>query len=151
MANLGTINEILDFAMEKEDEAARFYSNLAARMGKPWMADVFRQFADEELKHKIKLEGVKDGRLLLSAAGKVADLKLADYLVDAAESPDMTYQDALLLAMQREKASFRLYQDLATSTDSPQLKDAFEALAQEEAKHKLRLEIEYDDVILQEN
>ena len=53
--------------------------------------------------------------------------------------------------MKREKASFRLYSDLAASVDDEDLKQTFLALAHEEAKHKLRFEVEYDDVILAEN
>ena len=63
----------------------------------------------------------------------------------------MDYQDALILAMKREKAAFRLYTDLAAATDDADLKSTFEALAQEEARHKLKIEIEYDDRILQDN
>jgi len=43
------------------------------------------------------------------------------------------------------KAAFRLYTDLAALTKDDQSKIAFQMLAQEEANHKLRFEIEYDD------
>jgi rubrerythrin len=62
----------------------------------------------------------------------------------------MNYQDALVLAMKKEKAAFRLYLDLANEVQSEDQKDLFLALAQEEAKHKLRFEIEYDEVVLKE-
>ena len=41
--------------------------------------------------------------------------------------------------------------DLAALADDAELKAIFEALAQEEAKHKLRFEVEYDERILIEN
>jgi len=63
----------------------------------------------------------------------------------------MEYQDALIVAMKAEKAAFRLYSDIAGTTDNADLRGTFEALAQEEAKHKLRFEIEYDDRVLREN
>ena len=44
-----------------------------------------------------------------------------------------------------------LYSDLAELTTDPAQKGIFLQLAQEEARHKLRFEIEYDDFILQEN
>jgi rubrerythrin len=57
----------------------------------------------------------------------------------------------LILAMKKEKIAFRLYNDLASaSTDEPS-KKLFLMLAQEEAKHKLRFEVEYDSNILKEN
>jgi rubrerythrin len=63
----------------------------------------------------------------------------------------MDYQDALDVAMHREKAAFALYTDLAGATDDPELQELFTALAQEEAKHKLFLEREYDEHVLTDN
>jgi rubrerythrin len=53
--------------------------------------------------------------------------------------------------MKKEKAAFRLYSDLAGLADDAQLRNTFLFLAQEEAKHKLRFEIEYDENVLVEN
>ena len=70
-----------------------------------------------------------------------------DYLVDVTPSSDMGFQDALILAMKKEKAAFRLYSDLAAVAADERIRDLFRALAQEEAKHKLRFELEYDDLM----
>ena len=83
---------------------------------------------------------------------KVQDLKIGDYLLDVDTSRgDLSYQETLIVAMKEEKAAFRLYSDLASRTDHPTLKETFLMLAQEEAKHKLRFEIEYDNFVLTEN
>ncbi|UCE61993.1 MAG: hypothetical protein JSU63_09735, partial [Phycisphaerales bacterium] len=74
----------------------------------------------------------------------VLDLKVGDYLEDATPSADISYRDALILAMKAEKAAFRLYSDLASTTDDANLRAVLLGLAQEEAKHKLRFELEYD-------
>ncbi len=58
---------------------------------------------------------------------------------------DTSYQDIPILAMKKEKAAFKLYMDLHETVDDADLKSLMLALAQEEAKHKLRFEIEYDD------
>jgi rubrerythrin len=149
----GSTDELLDFAISKEEEANQFYTDLATRMEKSPMREVFEHFAAEELKHKARLEAVKRGKLLVSAEQKVQNLKIADYLVEIKPEPDETldYQKALMIAMQREKASFKLYTDLAAITDNAELQETLLALAQEEAKHKLRFEIEYDEHILTEN
>ena len=78
-------------------------------------------------------------------------MKLADYMVDVNPDEDLDYQKALVLAMKKEKAAFKLYSDMAEAVEDAKLKDTLKALAQEEAKHKLRFEIEYDDVFLREN
>jgi rubrerythrin len=114
------------------------------------MRVVFEEFAREESGHKVRLESIKQGGAFCSA-GKIIDLKIADYTVDVEVGPDMNYQDAIVLAMQREKAAFKLYSDLAWLADDPELKDMFILLAQEEARHKLRFEIEFDEVVLKEN
>jgi len=146
-----SVDDILDFAIAREEEAAEFYTALAAKMEKPWMKKTFEKFAKEEKGHRAKLQGVKDGKRLLPAQRKVMDLKIGDYLVAEEGTPDMTYQDALVLAMKKEKRAFRLYSDLAAKVDDGGVSDLFLGLAQEEAKHKLRFELEYDDVILKEN
>jgi rubrerythrin len=144
------MEEILDFAILREQEAVDFYSDLAGKMGSRAMKDVFAQFAQEERGHKAKLQAVKAGKRLLVAARPVTDLKLADYLVAEAPGPEMTYRDALLLAMKKEKAAFRLYADLAAEAPDADMRETFLTLAQEEAKHKLRFEVEYDDYVLKE-
>jgi rubrerythrin len=144
-------DEILDFAIQKEQEAAELYSDLAKTLNRPDMKQVFEGFAKEELQHKAKLIEVKQGSRLISSEKKIFDLKIGDNLVDVKPSPNLDYQHALIFAMKAEKAAYKLYNDLAQSTDDPGLKDLFLGLAQEEAKHKLRFEIEYDDQILTEN
>jgi rubrerythrin len=148
MKAFGSVDEILDFAIEKEEEAAQLYTRLGRQTEKSWMRRVFEEFANEEWGHKAKLEAVKRGKFLLPAAEKVMDLKIADYVVDVEASPDLDYQDALIFAMKAEKAAFKMYTDLAAATDDEGLRATLLALAQEEAKHKLRFEIEYDDHIL---
>ena len=151
MKAFGSVDEILDFAIGKEEEAAELYTRLGRQTEKSWMRQVFEEFAQEERGHKAKLQAVKEGKRLLPAAGKVMDLKIADYVMDVEPSSDLDYQDALIFAMKEEKAAFRLYSDLAAATDDEALRATLLALAQEEAKHKLRFEIEYDEHILTGN
>ena len=146
-----SFDEILDFAIKNEEEAAQFYTDLAAKAELAPMRGVFEDFAREERGHKAKLLGVKKSGKLQSASKAVLDLKIGDYLVDAEPGPDIDYQGALILAMKQEKAAFKLYTDLAAATDDPDLRGLLLGLAQEEAKHKLRFEVEYDDHILTEN
>jgi rubrerythrin len=151
MKELNSVDEVLDFAIAREKEAARFYSSLAGKMKRPGMREVLEKFSREEEGHQAKLMAVKREKLLLSVAEKVLDLKISDYLVDVKPTPDMEYQDVLILAMKKEKASYKLYTDLAQTTDNERLRATLLGLAQEEAKHKLKFEIEYDEHILEGN
>jgi len=150
MDEFNSIEEILDFAIAGETEASQFYTDLAGQMDNPAMREVFESFAKEELGHKALLEAVKKGNLQ-PKAGDVADLKIADYTVDVKPSPNMDYQSAIILAMKKEKAAFKLYTILVSKMQDPELRNMFLSLAQEEAKHKLRFEIEYDDEVMKEN
>jgi rubrerythrin len=151
MDTFESVNALLNFAIEKEEEANKFYLDLAAKMEREHMKKIFNGFAAEEAKHKEKLTAVKDGKQLMPVEQKVTDLKIGDYLVDVPANPDMEYQDALILAMKKEKASFKLYTDLAATTEDGNLQSLMQGLAQEEAKHKLRLEMEYDEFFLTES
>ena len=146
-----SVGAVLDFAIENEQGASDFYTELASKMEKPYMKQAFEGFAAEERGHKAKLEAVKAGKMAKLTKAKVLDLKIGDYLVEQKPSASMDYQSALILAMKQEKAAFRLYTDLAASTDDENVRDLFLGLAQEEAKHKLRFEVEYDDDFLREN
>jgi rubrerythrin len=147
MERIESVEEILDFAIEREVESQDFYMKLAERMENPAMQKVFESFAKEELGHKLKLEAVKQGGVLFGQK-EVRSLGIADYVVDIETRPDMDYAEALVVAMKKEKAAYRLYLDLAAVAEDEELTEMFLSLAQEEAKHKLRFEIEYDDVVL---
>jgi rubrerythrin len=150
MKKFESVDEILDFAIEEEQKAHDFYMDLATRVTQPWMREAFRDFAREELGHKAKLQAVKSGKKLAPAETKVLDLKLAEVLVDVEPHDGMGYAEALIVAMKKEKAAFRLYSGLAAATDDADLRAVLRSLAAEEANHKLRFETEYDEVVLAE-
>ncbi|HKK58036.1 MAG TPA: ferritin family protein [Salinivirga sp.] len=151
MKHFKNIDEILDFAMQSEQEAVDFYSKMAAQAKTKDMQEIFEQFAQEEVSHKARLKEIKTNGTFEVDDEKVADLQIADYTVKVKPKPDMDYQDALVVAMQKEKAAFRLYSNLAKRAPNNAMKELFEALAMEESKHKLRFELEYDEHILREN
>lgn len=146
-----SVDSVLDFAIKNEQAASDFYTDLASKMEKPQMKKIFQGFAAEERGHKAKLEAVKKKEKAKLSQAKVLDLKIGDYLIEQKPDAAMDYQSALILAMKQEKAAFRLYSDLAASADDEETRELFLGLAQEEAKHKLRFEVEYDEDFLREN
>jgi len=151
LSNFKSVQEVLDFAIEKEEEARQFYLEWSKKLENQNLREQFVIFAGEENKHKEKLQRVKSGSTFKPSAKQVTDLKIVDYLVDIVATPEMDYQEALIVAMRREKASFKFYNDLAAISEDESLRQTFLALAQEEAKHKLRLETEYEKEIYTEN
>ena len=151
MTAWNNLEDVLDFAINNEIEAAAFYTDLAEKVKNRHTQVLFRDFAKEEKRHQKILENIKAGGQLKPATQTIPDLKIGDYLVEVDSGGDLDYQGALILAMKREKAAFKLYTDLANASGSAEMKEIFASLAQEEAKHKLSFETEYDQYVLGEN
>lgn len=145
------INEILDFAISREQQAHDFYMDLAEKMDREEMKEVFRNFAGEELKHRAKIEAIKANKYTWKEDKKIMDLKISEQVEDVKPESVIDYQRALILAMKREKEAYKLYMNLAETAPDENVKKTFLGLANEEAKHKLRFELEYDDFVMQEN
>ena len=143
MENFESVDEILDFAIGREIEAIQLYIDLAAKVNKPEMRKVLKDFAREEQEHKIKLEDAKAVGMVLKDE-EVGSLGIAEYVDGGEARPDMSYADILILAMKKENVSVKLYTDLAKIAQDEEMKDMFLWLAQEETEHKLRFEMEYD-------
>lgn len=148
-----SVDRILDFAIANEERSAEFYRYLADQAREEHMREVFLGFAGEEERHKARLLEIKGGAQPLVSDEKVADLRLAEQLDDEVIdlTGDIDYRQALVIAMHTEKAAYRLYTELAAATSNAAWKEVLLGLAQEEAKHKLRFEIEYDEYVLKEN
>jgi rubrerythrin len=150
----GSVQEILDYAIREEQESRDFYMYWSRKVEKSWIKKMFMELADEELQHKEKLTAIKENKLQMRAwnpVQQVPDLKISDYLVDVNPDAELDYQEALILAMKKEKKAFKLYTDFAENVQEDLMRALFLGLAQEEAKHKLKLETEYDEYILTEN
>ena len=145
MGNVNPDEEILEFAIAREIEANQFFLALAERVNSEEMRKVFEDLAKEELDHKAKLEleVMKTGRVV-PATEKVT-IPEHDYIISDDPSPlDMDYKDMLLLGMEKEEAAFRTYVNLLANVQDEESREVLLAIAQEEVKHKLRFETEYD-------
>lgn len=143
--------EIIDFAIEKEQEAIDTYTAASEMVKRVNVKEMLLGLAKQEEGHKRKLQNVEPGQVSVARIEKVPDLKIADYADNVEISADMDYQDVLIVAMKREEKAHNLYSTLASNTTDDGLKTLFEVLAQEEAHHKLALEKEYDDHVLSWN
>jgi len=138
-------DEILEFAIAREVEAYNFFMALAERVQNPEIASVFEDLAKEELEHKAKLELelIKTGKTL-PRTEKVT-VPDHEYIVSNVDAPlDMDYKDVLMLGIEKEEASFRTYVNLIPNVQDEESREVLLALAEEEVKHKLRFETEYD-------
>jgi len=143
------LEAIVDFAIEKEMEAAEFYSNISREEKFSGTSKMFAEFADEERKHQKLLEDFKTKGVTASLEDYqlkwITDIKRSDYVVELEYTAGMAYNDILMLAMKREEKALQLYNDFLNQADTDDGKKLFKVLCQEEAKHKLALETLYDD------
>jgi len=144
MPKFRTISDVLDFAIVREVEAQQFYTSLARLATRAEVQSVIRRLARDELQHSIHLQAVKAGEVALAGEEEVGSLDIEETLAEVEPQPGMSYAELLVVAMKKEKAAFRLYTNLASIAKSDALRGLLTKLAQEEAEHKLRLEIEYD-------
>ncbi len=142
------LKKALDFAVTKEKEAETFYKTWSNQVSNPAIGKLFTDLAEMERGHAEKLSQITPEELIAQGSAP-ADLKLSELLVEVEAQPNMTLQDALIVAMKREEASVALYERLSLLGDKAQ--SLFAALAEEERRHKRLLEAEYDDVVLTEN
>ena len=145
------LQTIIDFAIEKEKEAAEFYRELAGKVKAKALAEELHKIVAMEESHKERLEKMDTVAVAKSVASRVMDLHIAEYVVDSKPSPGMSWPDIVNIAMHREQASINLYSDLEKLVSDPLSKQLFQNLAADERGHKLFFEKVYDDEVLTEN
>ena len=150
-----TIEQVLQQAIRFEQDAYEFYTGAVARVERPHIKQALMDLADEEVKHKERLEALLAGDttriIAVRKRGQVEDLKLAEYLVPRPLDPKASLQDVLIVAMHREKSSYEFYSTMAEIAEAGASQTLFEFLAQEELAHKNKVESLYDEVVYQDN
>lgn len=142
-----SFEEIMEYAVNKEIEAAEFYEELSRQEIYSGARQTFEDFAKEERKHQTMLEDFTKENIENYKIEKIPDLKRSDYLVDIEYKKGMPYADILRLAMKREEKALKFYTDFSEKAGVEEHKKLFQILAQEEAKHKLSLETLLDDYL----
>jgi rubrerythrin len=140
--------EIIKIAIKKEIKAFNFYTKASKVAKYSGAKDLFSDFAKEEVGHRKLLQKLDMKKIARAKIEKVPDLKISTYLADAEFKPDMPYADTLRMAIKMEERALKLYTHMNKSNKDEKLNKLFTFLANEEAKHKLRLEKIYDDEIL---
>ena len=145
---------IVDFAVEKEIEAAAFYEEAAANESREETRQMFLEFASEEKKHQYLLQNLDcKGECALVTHDYqfkwIRDLKRSDLMVDIVWHKNMSYRDILLLAMKREEKALKLYNEMHQQSETETARNIFKILCQEEARHKLGLEKLFDEYMAQ--
>ena len=141
-------------ALKRERASIRLYTAAQDKVLNRSSKELLKEFIIEEEKHKSKILEILKQKEKAEELGapetNIQDLKIVDYLEDVPLSPDADYQQMLVYAGKREKAAYDFYKQIAGKHKSTQIGKTFTQLAQEELRHKQRLEQEYDDIILKQ-
>jgi len=138
-------NEILDFAVAREQEAVEFYRTLQKEAKFSDQIKMLQEQEAMEMGHIVVIESIRKGGVKPEDIQRTPNLMISEYITADPETLDMTYQNILIKAMKREEASFKLYSEMSVKFPDEQISTLFRRLAADEAKHKLIFEKLYDD------
>lgn len=118
MEKLTTCSAIISFAEKLEDNSIKFYEELAEKYTED--KEIFLSFAKESRKNKVLVsrtyqETITDA---IEACFSFRGLNLSDYLAEATLTEDMSYIDALKMAIELEKKASKFYLDVVEQTKS---------------------------------
>jgi rubrerythrin len=146
-----TTLDILRFAIEREDEAARAYSDLAFGAADPVLRGLLLELQSDEKNHKRLLQNIVDGKAEALEVGEVQDLQISDYLLEEPFGASSSIQDLLIFAAKKEEKAAELYGRMRDAAADPELRRLLVFLVQQEKGHKLKLEQIYEKEVLQED
>ena len=145
-----TLEEIIAFAVKREDTAYRLYKSAAEKTTSIAARKMFEELAAEEAGHKEVFSRIDLAKSEQHLFREIPDMKIAEYMNDIPFRPDMTYQEILMFAMKAEEHAYQLYLAAAEATDDTQLKKTLQVFADVEKGHKLSIESIYDEQVLRE-
>ncbi len=148
---MSNIQEIIDFAIQKEKEAYELYSSFTKKIDDLAVKKLFEELAQDELGHREALENLSKAEELLNyEIESIQDIKLSDHLVTQPIDENSGLQQVFIFAMKEEKAALELYTKLAESAIDEEHISVYQKLAQMELNHKNKLESLYEDMFYAE-
>ncbi len=145
------VKELIIKAAEEEDNSYKFYMD-AINLTKDAAAKIWlKELAEEEIKHKEMLQNFDTSKITKFEPGETQDLHITEFLIDKDVTGIKDFQDVLIVAMKKEQKAYNFYVSMAQSSDNEDMRNLCKILAQEELKHKHKIELYYDDIVFREN
>ncbi len=139
------LSEVIDLAIQREEEAYDFYMHIISKLEDSSIKDTIEFIANEERKHKAFLVNYRQGDYGPDALRMtdVVDYKISQYLEEPEISKDTKREDIYLIASHRELRSHQFYTEMANMHEANNIKDMLLKMANEELKHKEKMEYLY--------
>jgi len=132
--------QILDYALAKEASDEEFYSHWAERCDVGDVQQLLKELADEERHHIKKLSNISPEALIGEGKAPVEIGFEMDQRTELDECK-MGLLDVLSIAINREEKAVSLYERMREASTTE--RSLFDALVEEERRHKYRLELKY--------
>lgn len=150
MEKFVTLEEVIKFAVEREDTAYQLYKRAAELSTSIPAKKIFEELAKEEATHKDVFSKIDEEKADHHKLCKIPENSIASYLADVEFRPDLSYNQILQYALKTEENAYQLYKAAAGMTDDPKLQKVLMSFADVELGHRRRLEAIYEERVLTE-
>ncbi len=141
------LSALIDTAINREEEAYRFYMDIHGKIQDPAVKETLEWIAAEEQHHKaflIKYRAGEFGPGQLRVS-EVVFYRIAEHQKEPDHSTAMSRAEVFLVGAHREARSYAFYRELAEEHPPGDAKDMLYRMANEELKHKEKLEYLYSN------
>jgi len=140
-----TLNSVIQMAIDKEIEAYDFYMELYNVVEDKDAKDTLKYIAQDETKHKNFLINCHKGLVCANVLKMDApiDYKIIEHVEKPDIKKDMQSSEVYLVAANRELNAYNFYKSLADSYPAGEVRDLLEKMANEELRHKEKMEYLY--------
>jgi rubrerythrin len=150
MEKFVTLDDVIKFAVEREDTAYKLYKRAAELSTSISSKKMFEELAAEEATHKDVFSKIDEDKAESHKLCTLPESSIAKYLADIPFRADLTYSEILTFALKTEENAYQLYKAAAGMTDDPKLQKVLMNFADVELGHRRRLEAIYEERVLTE-
>ena len=143
-----TLRDVLHKAIAKEIEAQRLYRDLSQMVHDEAAQDAFKTLVRQEKGHQMMLEKYLSGAMKKGSLSHThaVDFKIAEHTEYPELTSEMELKDVYLIAANREVAAHEFYYQLAQIHPRGETRKLLEDMAEQELKHKQKMEFLYNEV-----
>lgn len=140
-----SLSQVIQMAVQREQDAYFFYMDLIDRMGDPSVVDTLEWIAGEEKKHRKFLVDYRNGKFGSKSLrmSSVVEYSIAEHAAAPDIEENMDSADIFLVAAHRELQSYEFYTGLAGMHTDGEIRKLLDRIANEELKHKEKMEYLY--------
>ena len=150
MEKFVTLDEVIKFAIEREDTAYNLYKRAEELSTTIAAKKMFAELAAEEATHKDVFSKIDEDKAESHKLCSLPEASIAKYLADVPFRPEMTYNEILGYALKTEENAYQLYKAAAGMTEDEHLQKVLMNFADVELGHRRRLEVIYEERVLTE-